>query len=105
MRVLALSSRPPWPPTMADAMTVDRLVRFLVDRGHEVDLACFVEDDDAERSLREGLGDVCSRIEAVRLPKLASYARTREDPHTTLDLAARIHAWTQEMIDGSDNRS
>lgn len=36
---------------------------------------------------------------------LASYARTREDPHTTLDLAARIHAWTQEMIDGSDNRS
>ncbi len=76
MRVLALSSRPPWPPTMADAMTVDRLIRFLVDQGHEVDLACFVEDDAAEATLREGLGDVCQRIETLRLPKLVSYART-----------------------------
>ncbi len=40
MKLLAVSSRPPWPPTMADAMTVDRLLRFLVGRGHSVDLAC-----------------------------------------------------------------
>jgi sugar transferase (PEP-CTERM/EpsH1 system associated) len=76
MRLLVLSSRPPWPPTMADAMTVDRLIRYLVARGHEVDLCCFVEDGDAERELREGLGGVCARIETVALPKLASYART-----------------------------
>jgi glycosyltransferase involved in cell wall biosynthesis len=61
---------------MADAMTVDRLIRYLVDRGHEVDLACFVEDEAAEATLREGLGGVCQHIEAVRLPKLTSYART-----------------------------
>ena len=76
MRVLVLSSRPPWPPTMADAMTVDRLLRFLTDQGHEVDLACFVEDDAQDATLRDGLGGVCSRIETVRLPKLGSYART-----------------------------
>lgn len=76
MKILAVSSRPPWPPTMADAMTVDRLLRFLVDRGHTVDLACFVEDRAAERTLREGLGDVCRLIETVRLPKWRSYAST-----------------------------
>ncbi len=58
---------------MADAMTVDRLLRFLVSRGHEVDLACFVEDAAADQALREGLGDVCRRIETVTLPKWRSY--------------------------------
>ena len=38
---------------MADAMTVDRLLRFLADRGHDVDLASFVENDSAERALRD----------------------------------------------------
>lgn len=61
---------------MADAMTVDRLIRFLVQRGHEVDLACFVEDHDAQQTLEDGLGDVCRRIEAVRLPKWRSYLST-----------------------------
>jgi glycosyltransferase involved in cell wall biosynthesis len=69
---------------MADAMTVDRLLRYLVDQGHEVDLACFVEDAAAEATLREGLSDVCRHIEAVRLPKLASYA------HTALTLPGRL---------------
>lgn len=76
MRILAVSARPPWPPTMADAMTVDRLVRYLAGRGHTVDLACFVEDEGQERALREGLGGVCRRIEAVRLPRWRSYAST-----------------------------
>jgi glycosyltransferase involved in cell wall biosynthesis len=61
---------------MADAMTVDRLVRFMVERGHEVDLVCFVEDAAEEQRLLGGLADVCQRIEAVRLPKWASYAST-----------------------------
>ena len=52
MKILILSPRPPWPPTMADAMTVDRLIRYLVERGHHVELACFVEDAEAERTLR-----------------------------------------------------
>ena len=69
MRILVLSARPPWPPTMADAMTVDRLLRFLRERGHEVDLACFAGDREEERTLREGLGDVCRRLEVVRLPR------------------------------------
>ena len=51
MKILVVSARPPWPPTMADAMTVDRLIRFLVDRGHEVDLTCFVEDEASEQTL------------------------------------------------------
>ena len=76
MKILVVSARPPWPPTMADAMTVDRLVRFLVGRGHEVDLACFVEDEASEQTLTEGLGDVCRRIEAVRLPRWRSYLTT-----------------------------
>jgi glycosyltransferase involved in cell wall biosynthesis len=76
MKILVVSARPPWPPTMADAMTVDRLIRFLVSRGHEVDLACFVEDEPSEQALLEGLGSVCRRIETVRLPKWRSYATT-----------------------------
>lgn len=76
MKLLVVSARPPWPPTMADAMTVDRLVRYLAGRGHTVDLACFVESAADERVLREGLGGVCHRIEAVRLPKWRSYATT-----------------------------
>ncbi len=76
MKLLVVCARPPWPPTMADAMTVDRLVRFLVARGHRVDLACTVESAEDERVLREGLGAVCRRIEAVRLPKWVSYAST-----------------------------
>jgi glycosyltransferase involved in cell wall biosynthesis len=61
---------------MADAMTVDRLVRFLTERGHDVDLACFVEDAAQERELRAGLGGACRRIETVQLPKWRSYATT-----------------------------
>ena len=76
MRILAVSSRPPWPPVMADAMTVDRLLRFLAGRGHEVDLACFAEDEAQERELRGALGAVCRRIETVRLPKWRSYLST-----------------------------
>jgi glycosyltransferase involved in cell wall biosynthesis len=76
MKLLVVSARPPWPPTMADAMTVDRLVRFLAARGHTVDLACTVESAADERALREGLGTVCRWIEAVRLPKWVSYATT-----------------------------
>src|SRR5262245_39874699 len=76
MKLLVLSSRPPWPPTRADQMTVDRLVRFLAGRGHAVDLACFVESPSEERALREGLGGVCRRIDALPLPRWRSYAST-----------------------------
>jgi glycosyltransferase involved in cell wall biosynthesis len=61
---------------MADAMTVDRLLRFLAGRGHEVDLACFVESEGADRTLREAHAGVCRRIETVRLPAWRSYAST-----------------------------
>ncbi|MGH0028730.1 MAG: glycosyltransferase [Myxococcota bacterium] len=76
MKILVVSSRPPWPPVMADAMTVDRLLRFLSGRGHEVDLVCFVEDEEQERALRQAHGDVCRRIETVLLPKWRSYLST-----------------------------
>lgn len=76
MRILVVSSRPPWPPTMADAMTVDRLIRYLNDRGHEVDLACFVEDEEQRRTLEEGMSGACRRIATVTLPKWRSYLST-----------------------------
>jgi polysaccharide biosynthesis protein PslH len=76
MNLLVLSSRPPWPPTRADQMTVDRMIRFLAERGHAVDLACFVESAEEERVLREGLGGVCRRIDALPLPRVRSYAST-----------------------------
>ena len=76
MKLLVVCARPPWPPTMADAMTVDRLVRFLSVRGHRVDLACFAETAEGERALRNGLAAFCHRIEVVRLPKWRSYAST-----------------------------
>jgi glycosyltransferase involved in cell wall biosynthesis len=76
MKLLVISARPPWPPVMADAMTVDRLVRFLSSRGHTVDLACFTENETSDRQLREGLADVCRGIATVRLPRWRSYANT-----------------------------
>ncbi len=76
MRLLVVSSRPPWPPVMADAMTVDRLVRFLSKRGHQIDLATFVRDDAEDEDLRDGLRGVCRHIDTVRLPTWHSYAST-----------------------------
>jgi sugar transferase (PEP-CTERM/EpsH1 system associated) len=76
MKLLLLSSRPPWPPTRADQMTVDRLLRFLASRGVEVDLACFVADEAEDEALRGELGPVCRRIATVKLPWWRGYANT-----------------------------
>ena len=54
MNLLIVSSRPPWPPRMADAMTVDRLVRYLARQGHAVDLVSFAES--APRESPTGVG-------------------------------------------------
>lgn len=76
MNLLVVAARPPWPPVMADAMTVDRTLRFLAGRGHAVDLVCFAEDAAAERELRAGLGEVCRAIDVVQLPRWRSYLST-----------------------------
>lgn len=76
MKLLIVSSRSPWPPRTADAMTVDRLIRFLHQRGHTVHLICFVESDEQEQALHDGLRDACHHIETVRLPKWRSYWNT-----------------------------
>jgi sugar transferase (PEP-CTERM/EpsH1 system associated) len=76
MKLLLLSSRPPWPATRADQMTVERMLRFLAARGVAVDLACFVENEAEDRALRGELGPVCRQIATVALPRWRSYART-----------------------------
>jgi sugar transferase (PEP-CTERM/EpsH1 system associated) len=76
VKLLLLSSRPPWPPTRADQMTVDRMIRFLASRGVEVDLVCFVENENEDRALRGELGTVCRRIATLRLPWWRAYANT-----------------------------
>jgi len=76
VKLLLLSSRPPWPATRADQMTVDRLIRFLAQRGVDVDLACFVENEAEDHALRSELGPVCRRIATVRLPRWRSYLTT-----------------------------
>jgi sugar transferase (PEP-CTERM/EpsH1 system associated) len=76
MKLLVLSARPPWPPTRADQMTVERMLRFLATRGVEVDLCCFVENEVEDRELRAELGSVCRQIETVPLPRWRSYAAT-----------------------------
>jgi sugar transferase (PEP-CTERM/EpsH1 system associated) len=76
MKLLLLSSRPPWPPKRADQMTVERMLRFLAARGVAVDLACFVGDEAEDRALRSELGPVCRQIATVRLPRWRSFAST-----------------------------
>ncbi len=76
MKLLVLSSRPPWPPTRADQMTVERMLRFLAARGVAVDLACFVENAAEDETLRSELGSVCRQIATVRLPRWRSFAST-----------------------------
>ncbi len=76
MKLLVLSPRAPWPPTMADSMTVDRMLRFLADRGHTIDLVTFVESKAAEAELRKQHGETCRSIETVQRPRWRAYART-----------------------------
>jgi sugar transferase (PEP-CTERM/EpsH1 system associated) len=76
MKLLVLSSRPPWPPTRADQLTVDRMIRFLSGRGHRIDLVCFVETPDEDRKLREGLGAFCAAIHTVARSRKRAYAST-----------------------------
>jgi sugar transferase (PEP-CTERM/EpsH1 system associated) len=76
MKLLVLSSRPPWPPTRADQMTVERMLRFLAARGVAVDLACFVEDEAEDSALRSELGPLCRQIATVVLPRWRSFAST-----------------------------
>jgi len=76
MKLLVLAARPPWPPTRADQMTVERMLRFLAAKGVAVDLACFVENEAEDRALRSELGTVCRRIATVRLPWWRAYAST-----------------------------
>jgi glycosyltransferase involved in cell wall biosynthesis len=57
-------------------MTVDRMIRFLAGRGVEVDLVCFVENENEDRALRGELGPVCRRIATLRRPWWRSYAST-----------------------------
>jgi sugar transferase (PEP-CTERM/EpsH1 system associated) len=76
VKLLVLSSRPPWPPTRADQMTVERMLRFLAARGVAVDLACFVENAAEDEALRSELGSVCRQIATVRLPRWRSFAST-----------------------------
>jgi glycosyltransferase involved in cell wall biosynthesis len=61
---------------MADSMTVERLIRFLSERGHAVDLLTIVRSDAQERDLRGALGGVCREIETVPLPLWKSVAST-----------------------------
>jgi glycosyltransferase involved in cell wall biosynthesis len=89
---------------MADAMTVDRLVRSLARRGHEVDLLCFVEDAAQERALRAGLGGACRRIETVQRPRWRSYASTARSLPRRLPmqaayfLTAAMHARVAALV-------
>jgi glycosyltransferase involved in cell wall biosynthesis len=91
---------------MADAMTVDRLVRFLAGRGHEVDLLCFVEDAAQESALRAGLGGVCRRLSTVRRPRWRSYVETARSLPSRLPmqaayfLSAAMKARVEQLVAG-----
>ena len=100
MKLLIVSARPPWPPLMADAMTVDRLIRFLAARGHSVDLTCFTENEAADRQLREGLGGVCRHIATVVLPRWRSYANTARSLPGSLPMQVQYYqsAAMRELI-------
>ena len=76
MKLLLLSSRPPWPTDRADQLTVQRMLRFLAACGDEVDLVCFSSNAEQERTLHENVGPLCRRIDTVRRPEWHGYART-----------------------------
>jgi len=75
MKVLVLSSRPPWPATRADQLTVDRTVRWLRAQGHEIHLACLVAYEGEAESLHSEYARVCP-VHAVVLPTWRSYLET-----------------------------
>jgi len=76
MNILVVSPRPPWPANKADAMTVDKMVRFLASRGHQLDLICFAENERENQSVRDGLNQICRSIDTVILPTWKSFLTT-----------------------------
>lgn len=76
MKILAVSPRPPSPANKADAMTVNKMVRFLANKGHEVDLICFVGDANEDRLIRDELKEVCRSIDTIVLPTWKSIIQT-----------------------------
>lgn len=105
MKILVLASRSPWPPSMADSMTVNRWLRYLARQGHEVHLACFVESREQENCLRAELGSVIAHIEVVRVPVWLSRWKTlvrlpfptpmQVDYYRSTEMFARIDKLTQ----------
>lgn len=76
MKILILSPRPPYPSKKADAMTVFRLIKYLSEKGHKVDLVCFVEKNDEAQILKQGMAFFCNSIHCVVLSRWRSYLQT-----------------------------
>lgn len=76
MNILVISPRPPWPANKADAMTVDQMLRFLANQGHQVDLISFVKNEREDQLVREGLNQVCHSIDTIILPAWKSFTAT-----------------------------
>jgi glycosyltransferase involved in cell wall biosynthesis len=76
MKILVVSPRPPSPANKADAMTVDRMIRFLANQGHRVDLICFAENENESQAVKDGLQSVCGNIDTIILPIWKSFLIT-----------------------------
>ncbi|MDX2160680.1 MAG: glycosyltransferase [bacterium] len=93
MRVLILTSTPPYPAHQGGALRVNGIVRGLHQHGHDVTLLCFVEDDNPARYAP--LYAYCSRIETEPMPIRSRAQRLGQlafSPHP--DIAGRLDSAT-----------
>ena len=70
MKILYVAHRIPYPPDKGDKIRGWHFLRCLAKRGHEIDLACLVDDEaDLEPSRKLALQTVCRRVSLAWRPR------------------------------------
>lgn len=89
MRVLIITSTPPYPAQQGGALRVSGIVHGLHQHGHEVTLLCFVEE--ANPAKYAPLKAITQRIETVPMPARSKTDRLRDLAFSTRpDIAGRL---------------
>jgi len=107
-RVVFLCQRVPWPPDRGDRITTWHFLQHLLQRGAEVSVGCFTEEDRDEASvafLRERCAEVCAPRLSRRPRKLTSMRGLLTGEALTLpffrhgELRAAVERWCERPPD------
>lgn len=94
MRILMLTSSPPYPPSSGGALRAYGLLRGLASAGHEVHLLTFIAN---EESIDPHLQELCQQVVTVSMPQRDRVQRLRQLILTNrADIETRLYS--EEML-------